>query len=178
MTTLEGGSIGGPEFPLWVPNDDTPLIPLQAMFIAAQQSVLDNLTKLRTRMQSVQTVNHTTGTPVFDDAAGWTTQLAQVRILGESLCHFFLSLKKATSNLAVPSTGDIQNAMLGQLNEKYWPRAESDLSAGSAGRLAAGYANAAGEVRLSALNSGTDVIVGNYITLSGAWILQNPIPST
>lgn len=178
MTTLEGGTIGGPEFPLWVPNDDTPLIPLQAMFIAAQQSVLDALTGLRGRMQSVQVVTHSSATPVFDDASGWSNQNAYVHIMGERYCYFFAQLKKTGSNLSVPSDGNINNLTLGQLSEKYWPRSESGLSSGDAGRLVAAYANAAGEVRLTALNSGNDLLVNQNITVVGGWILQDPIPST
>lgn len=91
---------------------------------------------------------------------------------------FAIVVERATSSVVVPdtvNTGNISNVTVATLPVECRGTIDlaQPLSSGSTGRLAAGtYVASSGLVRLNAVNSSDDIIVGEQLSLGGVVILR------
>lgn len=95
-----------------------------------------------------------------------------------TLLTFTITVERTTSAIVVPdtvTTGNITNVTVATLPTSCRGAITygQHLSSGPTGRAAAGsYISNTGEVRLNAINSGDDIIVGEQLSLGGVVILN------
>lgn len=159
-------------FVLTIPDESTPAAPFSSLFLPNANSVLAALIRLKQQVQSTQ---HFTDkfTPVGTD---WNVDSQVLHVYGEIHGYLFLSLI-AKVDITVPSTGNIDNRIVGNMAAGFNANSQAVLSAGSAGRLLSAYTLNDGTVKLSAINSGLDIHAGDHLTMGGYVPLDNPVRS-
>lgn len=157
------------DIPLWVPNGGTTYLPPQAPFITAQNSVLTQMKRILARMRS-----QVLYLDKFEPSTNWSVQDQKLRVVGEVWGYFELSIQRKTSKVTVPSDGNFQPIVLGAINDvRLCPQSLAFLGSTKTGRLAHGHVLNSGEVKLDAINSGSDISVGDVITLAGSFPLDD-----
>lgn len=160
-------------FVIEYPDEDTPAAPVSGLFAILANSVLAALKRLKKQVQSTQTFTDKF-TPV---SADWSVDGNVLHVYGEIHGYLFLSLI-AKHDITVPADGNMVNLIVGNMDPGYNANSQAVLSAGSAGRLLSAYTLNDGTVKLSAMNSGTNIKAGDNITLGGYIPLDNPVRST
>lgn len=168
MTTLPGDTVGDDTYPIWVPNDDTPLVPLQALFIAQANSMVTQLNRLNA--QRLSTVSHT---DKFTPGGDWKLIDSTLTVYGEQYATFFIELQRLHTAVSVPSDGNLANLVVGQLDGSWGPDRQTPLVSSVTGRVLHGYVLATGEVKIAAINSGSDIAVNDHITLGGGFVMNS-----
>lgn len=167
--TLLGSTVGDDDdIPIWVPSADTPLVPLRAWFVAHGNSVVDQIKRMQQRNRS-----HVLFTDKFDPGGNWTVIVSKIRVIGEVAAYLQLELQRKNSKLSVPADGNMENAIVGVVASGFNPESQAALSSGTGGRLAAGAILNNGQVKLTAINSGADIEVGDTISLEGYYPLDD-----
>lgn len=161
------------DIPLWVPDDDTPLLPWQALFITSANSALTQLQRVLARQRSqVLYIDK------IDAQANWSIQDQKLRVIGETWAYLQVTFKRTGSRVVVPSDGNFAPIIVGAVKDpRLVPESLAALGSTDTGRLAAGHILNSGEIKLDAINSGLDIQVGDLITLAGAYPLDTWVDS-
>lgn len=160
-------------FVIEIPDEDTPAAPFSSLFAPMANSILAALKRLKRQVQSQQHF----GDKFTAVSADWNVDSQVLHVYGEVHGYLFISLI-AKHDIGVPSDGNLVNLIVGQMDPGFQANAQAVLSAGSAGRLIAGYTLNDGTVKIAAMNSGLDIKKGDNITLGGYIPLDNPVRST
>jgi hypothetical protein len=159
-------------FPIWVPDDTTSLTPLRTPFVTLANSVNTQLGHLK-----AQSTSRIGKTGVFTPTANWTIASVTTTVVAEILVSIYISLTRKTSALSVPSTGNLTNAHVGDMDGTYNAIQPVPLASGASGRGAHGYIDTGGAVYLSAVVGGGDIAINEGISLGGMYPLANLVAS-
>lgn len=161
------------DIPLWVPGEDSSLLPWQAPFITQANSMLAQMQRIQARMRS-----NVLFVDKIDAQAGWEVVVQKLAVIGETWAYLQLTLQKKTSPLEVPSDGNFIPHIVGSIKDpRLVPQSLSHLGSTDTGRLAAAHVLNSGEIKLDAINSGRDIAVGDILTLAGAYPLDDWVDS-
>lgn len=160
-------------FVLTIPDESTPAVPFSGLFTPFGNSVLDALVRLKKQVQSVQGFgDKITAVP------GWQILFQALTVYGENVAQMHLQLQKTGSSYPVPTDGNMANAIVANFKPGFEPQAECNFGGGDTGRTLSAYGLADGSIKLSAMNSGYDIKVGDNVSLVGMFILNNPVRSS
>jgi hypothetical protein len=161
------------DIPLWVPDDDTTLTPVQALFISNANSTLTQMKRVLSRMRSqVLFIDK------IEAQKNWTILDQKLRIIGETWCYLQLKIQRTGGTLAVPSNGNFVPQIVGAVTDaRLVPQSEAHIGSTDTGRLAAGHILNSGEIKLDAINSGLDIHHNDVLTLCGPFPLDNWVDS-
>lgn len=161
------------DIPIWVPGEESDLTPLAAAFIMQANSVMGEIQRTLSRMRSqVLYIDK------FVASANWEVQEQKLRVIGEVWGYFELTVKRTKRKLSVPDNGNFLPVVLGAIADTALvPQSLASLSSTKTGRLATAHALSSGEIKLDAINNGTDIQVNELLTLAGAWPLDEWVDS-
>jgi len=106
----------------------------------------------------------------FAFVGGGTTS---VQSLGNGTAQLYAVAAKTDAALAVSATGDVPNTVIGKVPTAYAPMVASTLTSGSHGRGAFGFIAPNGDVTLTAVTPGANIVVGDQISLGGTYRLAD-----
>jgi len=114
--------------------------------------------------------------------AGWTSPasgwafvgggVTWYRSVGNGLMHMYVEMTRTGAALTVPANGDIGNVLLATAPATILPMDSVPLHSGSGGRVATGFLGADGGLVLGAVAPGSNIAMGETISLGGAYRLE------
>jgi hypothetical protein len=89
------------------------------------------------------------------------------------MAHIYCVVAKTTAVQNVSVTGEFANVTIGNVPTAFLPMDAVPLTSGGTGRVASGALNTDGSITLAAVAPGAGIVIGEEISLGGAYRLAN-----
>lgn len=165
----------GDQFPIWVPDETTDLVPLATPFTNLANSVAGQLNHIKAQSTSI-----ITRSDVINGGTGWSINSQRLTIAAEVVAVVYIEFKRTGAAISAGSSGtsgNLTNVQLGSMISGYNAQSEVPLTSGATGRGAHGHILHDGGVWLDSISGTNQIATNDVISLGGAFVLDNPIPS-